>query len=192
MNAGNPKKEDYYQILGVVRSADSADIDAAYRALARRFHPDLSPSTPQSLARLKLINEAYSILSDSQKRRDYDRRRPVLGMGPVGSSSNETTAASDLQIELPVAPEEAVYGGPCELTLTTWARCGHCSGPGTRQAAECTKCEGRGKVRQQRAFSVYLPPRMQTGTILRVPSQGGESPWGDRDLVLRIKVRPCW
>ncbi len=65
--------KDYYSILGVKKGADEKEIRAAYRKLARRYHPDVNPGDPTAEARFKEINEAYQVLSDSEKRAKYDR-----------------------------------------------------------------------------------------------------------------------
>src|ERR1700727_1318934 len=76
---------DYYDILGVARGASGEEIKAAYRALARQHHPDVAEDKAQAEHRFKEINEAYEVLSDPQKRAQYDR------FGAVGNGSNGTT-----------------------------------------------------------------------------------------------------
>jgi curved DNA-binding protein len=79
--------QDYYLILGVPRDATDKDIKAAYRQLARRYHPDLNTS-PEAAARFRQINEAYQVLADAAKRAQYDRLdmsyRTWRGAGGVG------------------------------------------------------------------------------------------------------------
>jgi DnaJ-class molecular chaperone len=70
--AGNTKR-DYYAVLGVSRSASEKDIKTAYRKLARKHHPDVNPGDNKSEAKFKEIGEAYSVLSDPEKRKKYDR-----------------------------------------------------------------------------------------------------------------------
>ncbi len=65
--------KDYYQVLGVDRNASEKDIKRAYRRLARQFHPDVNPGDKQAEEKFKGINEAYEVLSDSEKRAKYDR-----------------------------------------------------------------------------------------------------------------------
>jgi len=70
--AANPRR-DYYSVLGVPRTASDKDIKTAYRKLARKHHPDVNPGDKKSEALFKEIGEAYSVLSDADKRKKYDR-----------------------------------------------------------------------------------------------------------------------
>src|SRR5215211_5238746 len=69
-------KRDYYQVLGVARTASDKDIRNAYRKLARQHHPDLHPNDKAAEARFKEIGQAYEVLSDAEKRKKYDRFGP--------------------------------------------------------------------------------------------------------------------
>jgi curved DNA-binding protein len=75
---------DYYKILGVERTADDKQIKKAYRDLARKFHPDKNPNDKEAERRFKQINEAYEVLSDSDKRAKYDQLGPNYRQGPNG------------------------------------------------------------------------------------------------------------
>src|SRR3954454_14763700 len=66
-------RRDYYDVLGVARSASEKDIRQAYRKLARQYHPDLNPNDKQAEAKFKEIGQAYEVLSDAEKRKSYDR-----------------------------------------------------------------------------------------------------------------------
>ena len=66
-------KRDYYEVLGVDKSADDATLKKAYRQLAKKYHPDVNPGDKEAEAKFKEATEAYSILSDPDKRRQYDQ-----------------------------------------------------------------------------------------------------------------------
>ena len=79
---------DYYQLLGVSESSSADDIKKAYRKLAKKFHPDANPNDPQAAERFKEIGEAYAVLSDETKRKQYDamRKNPFAGFGGMGGA----------------------------------------------------------------------------------------------------------
>src|SRR5688500_11636889 len=73
--------KDYYQVLGVAQDADQDAIKKAYRQLARRYHPDKNPGDSQAEETFKEISAAYQVLSDPQKRRQYDQMRSMASRG---------------------------------------------------------------------------------------------------------------
>ena len=66
-------KRDYYEVLGIEKGADEDTIKKAYRTMAKKYHPDLNPGNADAEAKFKEVNDAYSILSDPEKRAAYDR-----------------------------------------------------------------------------------------------------------------------
>ena len=81
-------EKDYYKALGVTKTAKPAEIKAAYRKLARKYHPDANKGDASAEERFKEISEAYSVLSDEKRRKEYDEARSLFGGGfrvPTGS-----------------------------------------------------------------------------------------------------------
>ncbi|MBO0838897.1 MAG: DnaJ domain-containing protein, partial [Actinobacteria bacterium] len=74
-------EKDYYKTLGVSKGASADDIKKSYRKLARKYHPDANKSDPKAEARFKEISEAYTVLSDSARRKEYDDARSLFGGG---------------------------------------------------------------------------------------------------------------
>jgi molecular chaperone DnaJ len=179
-------KRDYYEILGVSRSATEDEIKKAFRKLAKQYHPDANKEQGAE-ARFIEINEAYEVLSDTQKRAAYDRYgyagvngAGLGGFNDVGSFSTindlfETFFAgaagtsrragpqrgADLRYELTITFEEAVFGCQKEIELPRWESCSHCRGngaqPGT-STSRCSSCQGTGEIRrvQQSIFGQFV------------------------------------
>ncbi|MBV8723085.1 MAG: molecular chaperone DnaJ [Candidatus Eremiobacteraeota bacterium] len=190
--------KDYYDILGVARDASGDDIKQAYRALARRHHPDVSHDKSDAEHRFKEINEAYEVLSDPNKRAQYDRFGTVgngampggdFGFGPgtfgdifdmffgnVRTTAQARTAGpqrgSDLRYDLEIALEEAFSGTTKEITFNHLAQCDVCRGSGARPgtlARACDRCSGSGIMR-----SVRHTPLGQIVTQATCSRCGGE------------------
>lgn len=81
-------EKDYYAALGVPKDASTADVKKAYRKLATELHPDKNPGDAKAEERFKTVSEAYDVLSDDVKRREYDEQRSLFGRGPGPSGSN--------------------------------------------------------------------------------------------------------
>ncbi len=175
---------DYYQLLGVPRSADERTIKAAYRKLAMECHPDRHNGCQEREAKFKAISEAYDVLKDPQKRAAYDRFgkaafnggsggnpfgaggfegfsdifSTIFGefMDPRGQRQNAARGA-DLRYDLELSLEEAFAGASKTINVEAHARCEGCEGRGSRgesRAARCGTCGGAGKVRAQQGFFI--------------------------------------
>jgi molecular chaperone DnaJ len=172
------QEQDYYEILGVRRDATPEEIKKAYRKLALKYHPDKNPGNKEAEARFKEIANAYSVLSDSEKRKAYDARGRE-GLRDTGWQEFVTTedifshfgdifgdlfgprfhrqAASrphrgaDLEHSIKIPFLQAALGGEVELKLKKPVLCETCGGAGssTGQAKRCTSCGGSGFVSQQ-------------------------------------------
>ena len=80
-------KRDYYEVLGVSRDADDATIKKAYRKLAKKYHPDINPGDKEAEAKFKEASEAYAVLSDAQKRKQYDQFGHAAFEGGAGGGA---------------------------------------------------------------------------------------------------------
>ncbi|HEU5382495.1 MAG TPA: molecular chaperone DnaJ [Ktedonobacteraceae bacterium] len=179
-------KRDYYEVLGVSRSATEDEIKKAFRRLAKQYHPDANKEQGAD-ARFIEINEAYEILSDAQKRSAYDRYGHAgvnNGAGAAGfndfgfSSINDlfetffagastsqrrtgTQRGADLRYDLTITFEEAVFGCQKDIELPRWENCATCHGngaqPGT-STSRCSACQGTGEIRrvQQSIFGQFV------------------------------------
>src|SRR4028119_2322552 len=76
--------KDFYRVLGVAENAAADEIKKAYRKLAKQYHPDANPNNAAAAERFKEISEAYSVLSDDEKRKQYDQMRKFGGFGGLG------------------------------------------------------------------------------------------------------------
>jgi molecular chaperone DnaJ len=192
-------QRDYYEILGIPRSASKDDIKSAFRQLARKYHPDVSKESDAE-ERFKEINEAYAILSDDEKRSAYDRfgHAGVKGMGGVPPdftvdfadifeelfgfggfgrgarrSRNAPRRGADLQMKVEITFEESVFGVEREIEITRDELCGACQGSGAEPGtspARCATCGGSGEVRQMR--QTLLGSMVQVSTCPTCNGQG--------------------
>ena len=177
-------KRDYYEVLGVQKEASADEIKRAYRKLAKQYHPDVNKE-PGAEEKFKEINEAYDCLSDEQKRARYDQfghEDPTQGFGGGAGGfggagfggfediinsffggggqrrqSNGPRQGNDVEKQMNITFEEAVYGCKKKVRLSVDEECIHCGGSGAESKQfikTCPKCGGRGRIvmRQQTIF----------------------------------------
>ncbi len=173
-------KRDFYETLGVSRTATDAELKSAFRKAAMQCHPDRHPGDKQAEARFKELNEAYQHLSDAQKRAAYDRYGHAAfehgGMndgfaasmsdifddlfgdmmgGRRGRQSAGRERGADLRYNLEITLEEAFRGKTATIKLPTSVTCEACAGSGARAGSKpttCKTCAGHGRVRAQQGF----------------------------------------
>ena len=167
------EKRDYYEVLGVSKTATDAEIKKAYRKLAMKYHPDYNPGDKEAEEKFKEINEANEVLSDAKKRQLYDQYGfagvdPNYaaqngggpgGFGGFGGSSrqanpNAPRKGQDIRVRITLSFDEAVHGCKKNITITRQQECSECHGSGCAAGTSpetCPDCGGRGYViRQQR------------------------------------------
>ena len=117
------EKRDYYEVLGVDRGADDATLKKAYRKLAKKYHPDMNPGDKEAEAKFKEATEAYGVLSDPDKRRQYDQfghaafengRTFIQFDTQVAAQEPADSAASTLAAEIWVI-SSAIFSATCSV-----------------------------------------------------------------------------
>jgi molecular chaperone DnaJ len=175
-------KKDYYELLGISRSVSDEEVKKAYRKLALQYHPDRNPGDKQAEERFKEVSEAYQVLSDPQKRAQYDQfGHAAFGDGGPFAGGFDFTAGfedifgdifgeffggatgrrrgrgkgEDLRYNLALSFEEAVAGTEKKIKIPRHGACETCRGNGAKPGTApqtCPTCRGRGQVSFQQGF----------------------------------------
>lgn len=266
-------KRDYYEILGVSKTASADEIKRAYRKLAHQHHPDKSGGDD---TKFKELGEAYEVLGNTEKRAQYDRfgHNGPFGAGQTGAGQagtggfggfegfdfnaagggfgdifdmffqgggqrNRTRRGRDIEVGLDLSFREAVFGvektfkldlvdecdrchgstaepgaklktcptchGQGQVTriqrtilgnIQQAAMCETCEGRGQIPETPCTKCRGRGVIRQAKQVKVKIPAGVDNGNTVRLTGQGEAAPAGASrgsqrgDLYVHLRVKP--
>jgi len=227
---------DYYEVLGIHRNASEDEIKGAFRKLARQLHPDVNKE-PDAEEKFKEINEAYGVLSDADKRARYDRFGKE-GLGNMGGGFHDYTAdfgdifeeifgqfgfgmggrrasrrtprrGRDLQMEVSLKFEEAVFGVEKEIEFSRDETCSTCNGSGAEPGTtptKCATCQGRGEVNISPCHTcrggglehkkvkkkVQIPAGVDHGTQVKLAGEGGPGIYGGPtgSLFLVLNVQP--
>ncbi|HHV12282.1 MAG TPA: molecular chaperone DnaJ [Clostridiales bacterium] len=163
-------KRDYYEVLGVSRTATDDELKKAYRQLAKKYHPDTNPGDKNAEAKFKEASEAYAVLSDADKRRQYDQFGHSAFEGGAGAGAggfdfsgmdmgdifgdifgdlfggrtrrpnNGPMQGANLRTAVRITFEEAVFGTEKELELTLKDECATCHGSGAKPGSTAETC----------------------------------------------------
>ncbi|MBQ6661580.1 MAG: molecular chaperone DnaJ [Lachnospiraceae bacterium] len=163
-------KRDYYEVLGVSKTATDDEIKKAYRSLAKKYHPDVNPGDKEAEAKFKEASEAYSVLSDSEKRAQYDRFGhaafeqgggggydftgdfsdifDMFGFGDMFGGGRRSSArggnaprnGASVRATIRITFQEAVFGCEKELELNFKDTCKTCSGTGAKPGTSAETC----------------------------------------------------
>jgi len=162
--------QDHYKVLGVERKATAEEIKKAYRRLARKYHPDRNPGDAKSEEQFKRVSQANDVLSDADKRKEYDRAlanpfsqagrggtgQPGFDAGGFGDILSDLFGQAtrgrgpttrprnergrDLEAEVSIGFEQAIAGAQVPISVPTYERCGTCQGTGAKPGTAPTVC----------------------------------------------------
>ncbi|MDP4176738.1 MAG: molecular chaperone DnaJ [Bacillota bacterium] len=176
--------KDYYEVLELQKGASDDDIKKAFRKLAIKYHPDKNQGNKEAEEKFKEINEAYQVLSDPQKKAQYDQFGTTDfnaggsggfgGFGDMGGFEdlgdifgsffgggfssgrrrNGPEKGEDIEVNLNLSFEEAVFGVEKEISIYRHEKCTNCSGTGAKPGTNsktCDRCNGTGQIKVQRS-----------------------------------------
>ena len=173
--------KDYYKILGVEKKAGLDDIKKAYRKLARKYHPDLNPGDKSAEQKFKDLSEAYAVLSDDEKRKEFDNYgRSPFGAGAGGGAGQTYSTfdfdfgdifgdifgrtggggarqaafrqGADIASPVEVTLEDAFRGVTKRMTYKREMPCNRCGATGGESSEYCPRCQGTGKTHISKGF----------------------------------------
>ncbi|HEV3232899.1 MAG TPA: molecular chaperone DnaJ [Candidatus Dormibacteraeota bacterium] len=209
---------DYYEVLGVARGCTQEEIKRSFRQLAMQHHPDRNPGSAEAEVRFREINEAYAVLSDPEKRGQYDTYGRVggapgfegfagAGFGEIfdmffGGQGGRRPAGPrrgpDLRYRLDLEFREAVFGVEKEIEVPRHETCATCSGSGAAAGTapiRCPECNGQGQVRRAmqsilgQVVNIVPCPRCRgEGEIVENPCAGCAGS-GRTQSVRRLRVK---
>lgn len=205
------QKRDYYEVLGVDKNADDAALKKAYRVLAKKYHPDMNPGDAEAEKKFKEASEAYAVLSDPEKRRQYDQYGHAAfdGAGGAGGfdfsgmdfsdifgdlfggmfggssrrASNGPMKGANVRTSVHITFEEACFGVEKEIELTLKDECTTCRGTGAKPGTSKETCSKCGGKGQ-----VVFTSQSFFGTVRNVqtcPDCGGTG------KIIKEKCQDC-
>lgn len=172
-------KKDYYEVLGVDHNAEKQVIKKAYKRMAMKHHPDRNPNDKEAAEnKFKEIQEAYSILSNPEKRQSYDQfghgnvnggfeqspfgDNPFSGFGDIfgdifsgAGSAKQNFRGNDLQYDMEISLPDAISGAVIKIRIPRMDTCETCKGSGAKPSTPvntCGTCKGSGTIHIQQGF----------------------------------------
>lgn len=194
--------KDYYKILGVAKNADEKEIKKAFRKLAKQYHPDTNPGNAAAEAKFKEINEAYEVLSDADKRSQYDRFGPDFqrysGVGGTGGPGGYTQTVDfgggDVNLEDIL---KNLFGGLGGMggrgaSARTAQRGEDIEQPVTISLREAYEGTSRIITKGDRRIKADIPAGVTDGMKVRLAGEGQSSVFGGAagDLLLVVQIEP--
>lgn len=213
-------KRDYYEVLGVGKSASDDELKKAFRRLAMKYHPDRNQGDAAAEGKFKEINEAYDVLADNEKRAIYDQygheglQRGGGGAGGFGAGGFSDVfgdifsdifggggrgqrRGANLRYNIELTLEEAAFGTETQIRIPKLQECATCDGSGSagdKPPSGCTTCGGAGQVRMQQGFFTLqqtCPQCRGRGVIITDPCKSCRGAGRVRaEKTLEIKIPP--
>uniref|UniRef100_A0A8C6ZIW5 DnaJ heat shock protein family (Hsp40) member A3 n=1 Tax=Nothoprocta perdicaria TaxID=30464 RepID=A0A8C6ZIW5_NOTPE len=193
-------KEDYYQVLGVPRSASQKDIKKAYYQLAKKYHPDTNKDDPKAKEKFSQLAEAYEVLSDEAKRKQYDAYGTAgFDAGTAGTGRQYWSSGPSIDPEelfrkifgefsgSSFGDFQSVFDQPQEETINTGpfvmrSTCRRCGGRGSVVTTPCLLCRGTGQTKQKKTVMVPVPAGVEDGQTVRMPV-------GKKEIFITFRVQ---
>lgn len=165
-------KRDYYEVLGIDRNASENDIKKAYRQLSKKYHPDVKPNDKVAEELFKEGAEAYSVLSNKEKKSHYDQfghqqQRPSGGgngmyydmdeiLRQFSNQNRRVKRGQDLRLNIKLTLEEMFNGVNKTIKYKKFIICEPCKGKGGHKVSKCTTCGGSGRLIKQQQFGPHI------------------------------------
>src|SRR6476661_2353570 len=194
---------DYYAVLGVASDASDKDVTRAYRKLAKQYHPDANPGNKEAEEKFKEVSAANDVLSDPEKRKEYDEVRRMVasgayagGPGGPGGGFGFNPGAGGFQFDDTVDLGD-VQGITTSVSFTAEAACSECGGSGAKPGTSpviCTECGGSGEVAMNQGFfstAQVCPVCHGRGSVIPDPCprcHGGGTEVRRRDVKVKLPV----
>jgi molecular chaperone DnaJ len=181
------QNKDYYKILGVNKNVSDEDLKRSYKKLALKYHPDRNPNNKEAETKFKEINEAYSVLSDKEKRQRYDTYGTVDDIGGMDMNADDIFAqfmkmhrgfgfgfddepqervfkGRDKILKVNVTLKEVYNNATKDITYSVNRKCNFCNGSGSKtgKIEDCPHCNGTGQIHDRQQFGHMITDNITT------------------------------